>query len=161
MPSRDSTALAAALGSVVASLGADLESVEVRPAGRRRVVRVVVDRDGGVDLDAVAEISTAVSAALDEDPVAQRILGDVAYVLEVTSPGVDRPLTEARHWRRSAGRLVAASLADGTEVTGRIDSATADEVVIDGRSLAYADIVRGLVQVEFAAPATAPATAED
>lgn len=142
------------LEPVVAEAGADLEDVSVSKAGKRSVIRIVVDRDGGVSLDDVADLSRVVSEALDaldeQDPSA---LGP-SYVLEVTSPGVDRPLTQPRHWRRNLGRLVAATLADGTKPTGRV--VAADEVAVtldvDGaeRVLAYDEVVRGNVQVEFA-----------
>ena len=139
------------LAPVVSTAGADLEDVSVSKAGKRSVVRIVVDRDGGVSLDDVADVSRVVSEALDEldaqDPAA---LG-ASYVLEVTSPGVDRPLTQPRHWRRNTRRLVEATLADGTKVTGRITEATDDGVTFEGsdRVLPYADLVRGTVQVEF------------
>lgn len=105
---------------VVGAAGYDLEDLVVTPAGRRSVVRVVVDRDEGVTLDDIAEVSRAVSAALDDN---DGDLGRAPYVLEVTSPGVDRPLTEPRHWRRNVGRLVTVAVgpAGATEqVTGRV-----------------------------------------
>jgi len=85
---------------VVDGAGYDLEELVVTPAGRRSVVRVVVDRDQGVTLDDIAEVSRAVSEVLDanDDGMGR------PYVLEVTSPGVDRPLTERRHWQRNIGR---------------------------------------------------------
>ena len=132
----------------VSAAGLDLEDVSVRAAGSRRLVQVLVDRDGGVDLDAVAVVSRACSAALDT----VELFGG-AYDLEVSSPGVDRPLTEARHWRRNTGRLVQVRLRDGKDLTGRI--AGTDEAAITlsiGKSehtIAYADLVRGVVQVEF------------
>ena len=89
-------------GPVVRAGGMDLESVQVTPAGRRRVLKVVVDADGGAGLDDMAEISRALSAELD----ASGAMGDIPYTLEISSPGVDRPLTEPRHWRRAVGRLV-------------------------------------------------------
>src|SRR5687767_13711543 len=88
---------------VVEGAGYDLEELVVTPAGRRSVVRVVVDRDSGVTLDDIAEVSRAVSDVLDGEDDG---MGRTPYVLEVTSPGVDRPLTELRHWRRNIGRLV-------------------------------------------------------
>jgi ribosome maturation factor RimP len=94
--------LARLAGPVVRAAGMDLESVEVTPAGRRRVVKVVVDADGGVSLDDMAEVSRTLARELD----ASDAMGDTPYTLEVSSPGVDRPLTEPRHWRRAAGRLV-------------------------------------------------------
>ena len=99
--------LARVLEPVVRAAGMDLESVRVSPAGRRRLLRLVVDADGGVGLDAIAEVSREVSARLD----ASGVMGEVPYTLEVSSPGVDRPLTEPRHWRRAQGRLVSAPLA--------------------------------------------------
>ena len=89
------------LAPVVAAHGVDLEAVSVSRAGSRSVVRVVVDRDGGLDLDGVAEVSRTVNAALDA--VGDDVIHG-SFVLEVTTPGVDRPLTEPRHWRRAAGR---------------------------------------------------------
>jgi ribosome maturation factor RimP len=142
------------LGPAVEATGHDLEDVSVSPAGKRRVVRVVVDRDGGITLDDVAEVSRVVSDLLDTAEVDEPELLGGAYVLEVSSPGVDRPLTAARHWRRNVGRLVKAELTDGELVTGRIASADAAEVVLDveavERTVLLAEVVRGTVQVEFA-----------
>jgi ribosome maturation factor RimP len=141
--------LIALLGPVVTGHGLDLEDVEVTPAGRRRVLRVVVDGDGGVGLDTVAEVSTAVSATLDSTDA----MGGTPYVLEVSSPGVDRPLLQPRHWRRAAGRLVEVTLTDGSNVTGRV--LAADEAGADldeegtPRRLGWAEVARGRVQVEF------------
>lgn len=137
------------LEPVVADHGLDLEDVTITPAGRRRLLRVVVDRDGGVALDTVAEVSTAVSRALDDADA----MGGQAYVLEVTSPGVDRPLTQPRHWRRAAGRLVKATLHDGSTVLGRVSAADDDSAALDvdgsSRRLAYAEVATARVQVEF------------
>ncbi|MCU1592255.1 MAG: hypothetical protein JWP11_3511, partial [Frankiales bacterium] len=94
------------LAPLVETTGADLEDVDVSKAGRRSVVRVVVDRDGGVSMDDVADVSRAVSDALDALDEAEPGMLGPSYVLEVTSPGVDRPLTLPRHWRRNVGRLV-------------------------------------------------------
>jgi ribosome maturation factor RimP len=129
---------------VVASAGYDLEDVLVTTAGRRSVVRVVVDRDGGIDLDAVAEVSRAVSDALD----AADAFADSAYTLEVTSPGTDRPLTEPRHWRRNIGRLVEVDGLKGRilEVT---DQGVALEVEGARRDVSHDELGAGKVIVEF------------
>jgi ribosome maturation factor RimP len=136
--------LRAILEPVVAAAGYDLEDVELSVAGRRSVVRVVVDRDGGVDLDAIADVSRTVSEALD----AADALGESPYVLEVTSRGVDRPLTEPRHWRRNVGRLVEV---DGT--TGRVLEATDQGVTleVDGarRDVTHDELGAGTIIVEF------------
>jgi ribosome maturation factor RimP len=144
------------LQPAVEATGHDLEDVSVSPAGKRRVVRVVVDRDGGITLDDVAAVSRAVSDVLDAaEEVEPELLGG-AYVLEVSSPGVDRPLTAPRHWRRNVGRLVKATLADGELVTGRVVSADDHEVVLDvagaPRALLTAELVTGSVQLEFSRP---------
>jgi ribosome maturation factor RimP len=141
-----------ALTDPLRELGFDLEAVEVTPAGKRRVLRVAVDKDGGVTLDDVAEATRAVGTVLDDSDV----MGAQPYTLEVTSRGVDRPLTLPRHWRRNATRLVKVTLVEGGQVTGRIgpgddDPDGAVELEVDGapRRVAYADIARALVQIEF------------
>ncbi|MBK5306649.1 MAG: ribosome maturation factor RimP [Frankiaceae bacterium] len=141
------------LAPLIASTGADLENVDVSKAGKRSVVRVVVDRDGGVSMDDVADVSRVVSDALDQLDEAEPDALGPSYVLEVTSPGVDRPLTAPRHWRRNISRRVTVVLHEGPNVTGRVVSADDDQVVLDvdgeERTLALADVVRGTVQVEF------------
>jgi ribosome maturation factor RimP len=152
--------LARVLEPVVRAAGLDLESVRVSPAGRRRLLKLVVDADGGVGLDAIAEVSREVSVRLD----ASGAMGEVPYTLEVSSPGVDRPLTEPRHWRRAKGRLVSAPLAvaggddQGARqrpptMQGRILAAGETSVTldIDGDQveLDYAELGPGQVQVEF------------
>ncbi|MDG4792484.1 ribosome maturation factor RimP [Micromonospora sp. WMMD1082] len=156
--------LRAVIAPVVGAAGYDLEDLSVSRAGRRHVVRVIVDADGGINLDAVADVSRAVSTALD---AAEESGGDIVageYQLEVSSPGVDRPLTLPRHWRRNVGRLVrvtvrGAGAPDGPpggdrQVTGRVVEADDDRVVLEtdaGRApWAYADLGPGRVQVEFA-----------
>lgn len=136
----------------VVEAGIDVEDVSISKAGRRQLVRVIIDRDGGIDLDLVAAVSHQVSEILDR-PAYESSLGD-AYVLEVTSPGTDRPLTTEAHWRRAASRLVVADLVDGTSLTARVISA-GDGVVLmqpeggETVSIPIAQLVRGTVQVEF------------
>ena len=135
---------------VVAAEGLDLESLDLSQAGRRSRLRIVVDADGGVDLDRCAEASRLISRALDESDV----MGEAPYTLEVSSPGVARPLTLPRHWRRAAGRLVRVTMQDGDGVTGRVVSAGEQSVVLDvdgsgEREVAYRDVRKAKVQVEF------------
>jgi ribosome maturation factor RimP len=151
---------------VVVDAGYELEELVVTPAGRRSVVRVVVDRDEGVTLDDIAEVSRAVSDVLDanDDGMGR------AYVLEVTSPGVDRPLSDPRHWRRNVGRLVSVAVgpAGGAdEITGRITGVDDAGVTlaVEARSkpgakkrpptpqlVRWAELGAGRVQVEFGRP---------
>lgn len=154
------------LEQALAATGLVVEDLTITPAGRRRVVKVLLDRDlGDVDvvtdatpplsLDEVADATRVVGEALDGSDA----MGELPYTLEVSSPGVGRPLTEPRHFRRNVGRLVTARH-DGGEVTGRVTSASATEVTLDvpatrssparTETLPYAGIERAVVQVEFA-----------
>ena len=156
VPSRpaDTGRLTRVLRPVVSAAGFDLESVRVTTAGRRRVLRVVVDADGGPSLDDIAVLSRSLSAELDSSGV----MGEDAYTLEVSSPGVDRPLTEPRHWRRATGRLVEVTVADAGPVSGRVVAADADGVTLDvegeRRRFGYPALGAGAVQVEFGHPHT-------
>jgi ribosome maturation factor RimP len=136
----------------LATSGLDLEGVEISRAGRRSLVRVLVDQDGGVTLDDIAAATHLVSDVLDRTDV----LGDSPYTLEVTSPGIDRPLTLPRHWRRNVDRLVKVTTSGGVTRTGRVvttddEGATLD---IDGTKteIAYADVANARVEIEFSRP---------
>ena len=144
------------LTPVVAAEGFDLEAVDVQPAGRRRLVRVLVDCDGGVTLDHIAALTPVLSQALDDADA----MGEQPYVLEVSSPGVDRPLTLPRHWRRNSGRLVTVTLHEGAPVSGRIGDSDDRSVTVlppSGApiSLAYDTIASAHVEVEFGHPTSA------
>lgn len=144
------------LAGPVADAGVDLEGLEVTRAGRRRLVRVSIDTDGGISLDDVATLTRVVSAVLDDSDV----MGDQPYTLEVGSPGVSRPLTLARHWRRNVGRLVRVVPADGgPAVEGRITQVTDSEPAVvtlstdDGDvTITQADVSRAVIQVEMKRP---------
>lgn len=155
---------------VVTARGFDLEDVVVRSAAGRDEVRIVVDRDGGSGLDVLADLSNAVSDVLDAAPGT----ADQAYDLEVTSPGIDRPLTAPRHWRRALGRKVAVEVrpaaaepaASGTKnekITGRVGPVddgrvrvvSNDRGRIRSRDIALDDVVKAVVQVDFGTPSTA------
>jgi ribosome maturation factor RimP len=171
------------LEPVMRAAGMDLESVRVGSAGRRRLLRLVVDADGGVSLDDIALVSREVSARLDGTGA----MGEAPYTLEVSSPGVDRPLTLPRHWRRAAGRLVRVPLAgqgasgpsspapaagpageagrakggsQAGSVEGRVIAAGDSGVIleVDGeqREFGYAELGPGRVQLEFGPPGGGP-----
>lgn len=124
---RKQAELTTRLEPLVIEAGFDLEGVQVTPAGRRSVARIIVDSDNGVSLDDIALLSKRLSAELDKGDDG---FGSSPYTLEVTSPGVDRPLTTARHWRRAKGRLVKFQL-DGKPAEGRIVDSTDDTVRLD------------------------------
>lgn len=180
-PTRQAAALALkeSLADVVAGQGADLEDVEISAAGRRTRIRVVVDADEGIDLDAIATISQAVSAVLDDRDsslATADVIGSGPYTLEVTSPGVDRPLTMPRHWRRNVSRLVEVTLNDSQAVAsesadadtsdarrrndrlvvGRIMAANDTTVTIDvdgqAQDIPLAAIAHAIVRIEFRRP---------
>jgi ribosome maturation factor RimP len=153
-PAPDTDQVIKVAAPVVRALGMDLESVKVTSAGRRRLLRIVVDSDHGVNLDDAALASREISAKLD----ASDVMGDMPYTLEVSSPGVDRPLTQPRHWQRAVGRLVRVPLSESPSdpVQGRVVDADAIEVVLESdgarRRFAYAALGAGMVQIEFDRP---------
>jgi ribosome maturation factor RimP len=180
---RDTTAarLRPTVVEVVEAAGFLLDDLEVRPAGRRRVVRVVVDTAEvpgphdppapGPDLDAVAGVSRELSARLDaadEDGA----LPDGEYTLEVSTPGTDRPLTHPHHWRRAWLRRVAVTRTDGSALTARVGPVS-DGADTDGRDggtvtlaegtprgpvlhrLSLDEVRRAVVEVEFKPAPTA------
>jgi ribosome maturation factor RimP len=128
----------------------EVEEIKQTKAGSRLLLRVVVDGDGasghGLSLDEVAEVSREMSTALDETDA----MGDRAYVLEVGTRGVDRPLTRPAQWRRNIGRLVKITLVDGDQRTGRIESTTDEAVTLtDGSVTPYGQVRKAVVQVEM------------
>ena len=147
------------IAPVARRAGYDLEHVTVSRVGRRHLVRVIIDSDTGVDLDSIAAVSRKVSAALDAAEQAGGTLVSGEYVLEVSSPGVDRPLTQPRHWRRNRGRLVTVAVTEQgaiRRVTGRIVDAGERGVAleVDGavREVAFKDLGAGRVRVELRPP---------
>jgi ribosome maturation factor RimP len=151
--------LAGLIRPVVAAAGMDLESLRVSVAGRRRVLRVIVDSDEGVSLDDAALVSRDISAALD----ATDAMGNAPYTLEVSSPGVDRPLTEPRHWRRAIGRLVKTQI-ESQPLAGRVRAVEDAGVIfdVDGvtQQVPWSHLGRGRVQVEFNRPSDARAASD-
>jgi ribosome maturation factor RimP len=146
------TRLRAIIEPAVTEAGLDLDDLVVAPAGRRLVVRVTVDADDGVNHDELTEVSREISARLD---AAEETGGEVtpdSYTLEVSSPGVDRPLTLPRHWRRNVGRLVKVKAGERA-LTARISSVDDLGVTMDadGRAVtvAFGELGPGRVQIEF------------
>jgi ribosome maturation factor RimP len=136
------------LNPVVDACGAEIDNLKISKAGSRRIVEVVVDSDEGIDLDAVAAISSAISGVLDET----NVMGEAPYTLEVGTRGVDSPLLTEKHWHRNAGRLVKI-VGSSMDVIGRIIGTDGQTVDIDVagtiKTYALSEISRATVQVEF------------
>ncbi|OKK06836.1 ribosome maturation protein RimP [Streptomyces sp. CB03234] len=155
MSTTQSERLRGLLEPLVSERDLDLEEIEVSRAGRRRMLRIIVDSDEGVELDACAELSCAISDKLDETDA----MGDEEYVLEVSSPGADRPLTEHRHYVRATGRLVKLQLHEGAELVARILSVDDDGLDLEvpgvkgrkptARRVTFGDIAKARVEIEF------------
>ena len=137
----------------VTAQGFYLEEVQLVSPGKHRIVTCIVDGEISLNLDQVTSVSRAISELLDEAP----IMGDTPFTLEVTSPGVDRPLTKPRHFAKNIDRLLKITKTDGVVVTGRITSNTESEVVLIVVSkkettevtVAISDITRAVVEIEF------------
>ena len=137
----------------VSDLGFYLEDVHVATPGSHRIVTCIVDGDASLNLDQVTSVSRVISELLDEAP----FMGETPFTLEVTSPGVDRPLTQPRHFAKNVSRLLKIIKLDGSEVTGRILSNTDHDVTLSvtikketiEQSISLADIKRAVVEIEF------------
>ncbi|MFB7599578.1 ribosome maturation factor RimP [Streptomyces sp. NPDC056160] len=155
MSTTQSERLRELLEPLVTSEGLDLEEIAVDSVGRKRVLRVVVDSDTGADLDAIADVSRALSAKLDETDA----MGDGEYTLEVGTPGAERLLTQHRHYVRATGRLVKFQLSEGGELVARIVAVDDEGLDLEvpgvkgrrptARRVAFPDVARARVQVEF------------
>ena len=130
---------------LVEKAGLVLEDVQVQTPGKNRFVTIMVDSETGLNLDQVTDISRLVGEAMDLAP----FMGETPYTLEVTTPGVDRPLTAPRHFRKNVDRLVKITKNDGTQVKGRISSADENSVTLDNGSVDYSDIKRAIIEIEF------------
>lgn len=141
--------LAEVLTEPLSAFGLDVEAIELTPAGRRRILRVAVDKDGGVTMDDIADATKDVSRLLDESDV----MGEHPYTLEVTSPGTDRPLTLPRHWRRNHSRLVKVTTTEGATLTGRVSDSDEKGATLDvdgsERVLSFDEVAKARIQIEF------------
>ena len=130
-----------------------LEDVHIASPGQHRIVTVIVDGESALNLDQVTIASKLVSELLD----AATFMGETPFTLEVTSPGIDRPLTLPRHFAKNIDRLLKVTKTDGVVVLGRILSHTDSDVtlsVVEKKgsreiSIAFADIKRAQVEIEF------------
>lgn len=148
----DAAAVRAVVEPAVIGAGYELDALNVKPVGRRYLVRAVIDGDGGLGLDVIAEVSREISQALDEAEETGEQLIPGEYQLEVSSPGVDRPLTTPAHWRRNIGRMVSVRAVE-RNYTGRVTAADDQGITLEvagvSHRLGYRDLGPGRVQIEF------------
>jgi ribosome maturation factor RimP len=130
---------------LVYKAGLVLEEVQIQTPGKHRFVTIIVDSEAGLNLDQVTDISRSIGEVLD----GSNFMGDTPYTLEVTSPGVDRPLTAPRHWRKNIDRLVKVTKSDGEVFKARILAADEDGATLDNGQIKYAEVKRAIIEVEF------------
>ena len=137
----------------VSDLGFYLEDVHIATPGSHRIVTCIVDGDASLNLDQVTSVSRVISELLD----GAAFMGETPFTLEVTSPGVDRPLTQPRHFAKNVDRLLKIIKNDGSEVTGRILSNTDNDVTLTvavkkettEQTISLSEIKRAVVEIEF------------
>lgn len=137
--------ISAAITPALEALGFYLEDVTITSAGRRSMLTVIVDGDTHLSLDQV----TSATKAIGEIVESIQSLGETPFTLEVTSPGLDRPLTKVRHWQKNINRLVKVVLQDGSEVKGRINEVNEASSVVGEIKVNHSDIKRATLEVEF------------
>jgi ribosome maturation factor RimP len=137
--------VAAAITPIIESLGFYVEDIAITSAGKRSMLTVIVDGDTHLSLDQVTVATKAISEIVENLPT----LGNNPFTLEVTSPGLDRPLTKPRHWQKNKDRLIKIILNDGKEITGRIKDSTQSAVTVDEQVINLADIKRATLEIEF------------
>jgi ribosome maturation factor RimP len=146
-------AVTEAITTAVSEAGFYLEDVNVTSLGKRRVVTCVVDGEVNLNLDEVTLISKQISAILDE----ASFMDQTPFTLEVTSPGIDRPLTQPRHWSKNLTRLVRAVMVNGEVITGRIDVVHDESVCllveikkeVKKIEVPFVEVKRAVVEIEF------------
>jgi ribosome maturation factor RimP len=137
--------VAAAITPAIESLGFYVEDIAITSAGKRSMLTVIVDGDTHLSLDQVTVATKAISEIVENLPT----LGNSPFTLEVTSPGLDRPLTKPRHWQKNKDRLIKIILINDKEITGRIKDSTQSAVTVDEQVINFADMKRATLEIEF------------
>ena len=143
MPLNDE--ISAAIRPIIEATGNYLEELSITSAGKVKILTVIIDSDSHLNLDQVTAVTKEISEVIEALPE----LGDGAFTLEVTSPGLDRPLTKPRHWRKNLDRLVKIIMTSGQEITGRIGEVTETTVLVDSEKVSFEDIKRAVLEIEF------------
>lgn len=137
--------ISAVITPAINALGFYIEDITITSAGRRSLITVIVDGDTHLSLDQVTVATKAISEIIENISA----IGDNSFTLEVTSPGLDRPLTKARHWQKNINRLVKVVLLDGSEIKGRIKDVKEVSATVDEKNINYSDIKRATLEIEF------------
>ncbi len=137
--------ISAAIRPIIEATGNYLEELTITTAGKVKILTVIVDSDAHLNLDQVTAVTKEISQVIEELPA----LGETAFTLEVTSPGLDRPLTKPRHWRKNLDRLVKITMTSGQVIQGRIGAATETSVLVDEDTVSFEDIKRAVLEIEF------------
>jgi len=137
--------ISAAIRPIIEATGNYLEELTITSAGKVKILTVIIDSDNHLNLDQVTVVTKEISEIIE----GLEVLGDGAFTLEVTSPGIDRPLTKPRHWRKNLDRLVKITMTSGQEITGRIGEATDATVLVDSQKVSFEDIKRAVLEIEF------------
>jgi ribosome maturation factor RimP len=137
--------ISAAIRPTIEASGNYLEELTITTAGKVKILTVIVDSDSHLNLDQI----TAVTKEISEIVEGLAELGESAFTLEVTSPGIDRPLTKPRHWRNNFDRLVKITMVSGKDIEGRIGEATETTVLVGDQKVSFEDIKRAVLEIEF------------
>ena len=137
--------ISAAIRPIIEATGNYLEELTITSAGKVKILTVIVDSDSHLNLDQITAVTKEISEVIE----ALEELGDSAFTLEVTSPGIDRPLTKPRHWRKNFDRLVKITMTSGQDIQGRIGEATETTVLVGDLKVSFEDIKRAVLEIEF------------
>ena len=137
--------ISAAIRPIIEASGNYLEELTITSAGKVKILTVIVDSDSHLNLDQITAATKEISEVIET----LEELGDSAFTLEVTSPGIDRPLTKPRHWRKNFDRLVKITMTSGQDIQGRIGEATEKTVLVGDQTVSFEDIKRAVLEIEF------------
>ena len=137
--------ISAAIRPIIEASGNYLEELTITSAGKVKILTVIVDSDSHLNLDQITAVTKEISEVIET----LGELGDSAFTLEVTSPGIDRPLTKPRHWRKNFDRLVKITMTSGKDIQGRIGEATETNVLVGDQKVSFEDIKRAVLEIEF------------
>jgi len=137
--------ISAAIRPIIEASGNYLEELTITSAGKVKILTVIVDSDSHLNLDQITAVTKEISEVIET----LTELGDSAFTLEVTSPGIDRPLTKPRHWRKNFDRLVKITMTSGKDIQGRIGEATETNVLVGDQKVSFEDIKRAVLEIEF------------